>query len=88
MGVWDTGTYELEKWSDREVMAVFHGARMRGRYVLFRTSKEAGGKQWMIHRMDPPDDPTLEPVPHDLKPMLATSTEDASSRRRRTGRTR
>jgi bifunctional non-homologous end joining protein LigD len=75
MGVWDTGTYDVEKWRDDEVMAVFHGTRMRGRYVLFRTSKEAGGKQWMIHRMDPPDDPTLEPVPRDLRPMLATSTD-------------
>jgi bifunctional non-homologous end joining protein LigD len=76
MGVWDTGTYNTEKWSDDEVMAVFHGARMRGRYVLFRTDKKPGGKQWMLHRMDPPDDPTLEPVPRDLRPMLATSTSD------------
>jgi bifunctional non-homologous end joining protein LigD len=76
MGVWDTGTYDVEKWRDDEVMAVFHGSRMRGRYVLFRTDKKPGGKQWMIHRMDAPDDPTLEPVPHDLKPMLATSTDD------------
>src|SRR3954464_10150899 len=76
MGVWDTGTYDVEKWSDREVMAVFHGSRMRGRYVLFRTSKESGGKQWMIHRMDPPDAPTPQSVPPHLKPMLATSTTD------------
>ena len=74
MTVWDTGTYDVEKWSDREVMCTFHGGRVRGRYVLFRTDKEPGGNQWMIHRMDPPEDPTRRPVPADLRPMLATST--------------
>lgn len=71
MTVWDTGTYDLEKWSDREVMLTFHGARVRGRYVLFRTDKDPGGRQWMIHRMDPPDDPTRGEIPRDLRPMLA-----------------
>jgi len=74
MSVWDSGTFEVEKWSDREVMVVLHGDRVQGRYVLFRTDKEPGGTQWMIHRMDPPADPTREPVPTDLRPMLATPT--------------
>ncbi|MDQ1385251.1 MAG: bifunctional non-ous end joining protein LigD, partial [Actinomycetota bacterium] len=68
MGVWDTGTYETHKWDEREVMVTFHGERVQGRYVLFRTRD----KQWMIHRMDPPADPTRRPPPNDLKPMLAT----------------
>ena len=68
MGVWDTGTFETHKWDDREVMVTFHGARVQGRYVLFRTRD----KQWMIHRMDPPADPSRQPPPNDLKPMLAT----------------
>ncbi len=42
--------------------------------MLFRTDKEPGGKQWMLHRMDPPDDPTRAPVPTDLRPMLAVPT--------------
>src|SRR3981081_294756 len=54
--VWDTGTYEVIKWSDREVMVVLHGKRVEGRYVLFQT----GGKNWMIHRMGPPPGPTRE----------------------------
>jgi bifunctional non-homologous end joining protein LigD len=40
---------------------------VRGNYVLFRT----GGKNWMIHRMDPPEDPDLEPMPEKIEPMLA-----------------
>jgi bifunctional non-homologous end joining protein LigD len=71
MTIWDQGTYETEKWSDDEVMIVFHGERVRGRYVLFRTKDN----QWMIHRMDPPEDPTREPMPTGLRPMLATLAE-------------
>ncbi len=67
MKVYDTGTYETHKFSDREVMVTFHGERVRGRHVLFRTR----GKDWMIHRMDPPEDPTREPMPEHVAPMLA-----------------
>ena len=73
MGVWDTGTFETHKWDDREVMITFHGERVRGRYVLFRTRD----KQWMIHRMDPPEDPDRHAPPNDLKPMLATPSAAA-----------
>lgn len=69
MTVWDRGTYEPEKLRDDEVKAVFHGERMRGRYVLFRTR----GDDWMLHRMDPPDDPARVPPPADVRPMLATA---------------
>ena len=65
--VWDKGTYEEIKWSDREVMVVLHGKRVEGRYVLFQT----GGKNWMIHRMDPPQDPEREPLPKVVEPMQA-----------------
>ena len=76
MTVWDSGTYETEKWSDREVMVTFHGTRVRGKYVLFKTDKEPGGTQWMIHRMDPPADPDRAPLPTDLRPMLAVPTTE------------
>jgi len=67
MTIYDRGTYEPEKLRDDEVIAVFHGERMNGRYALFRTR----GKDWMIHRMDPPVDPDREPMPERLQPMLA-----------------
>src|SRR2546430_14785589 len=71
MTIWDTGTYETEKWSDREVMVVLHGERARGRYVLFQTREN----QWMIHRMDPPEDPARQPMPEGWRPMLASPAE-------------
>lgn len=67
VSIWDSGTYDTEKWSDREVMVVLHGKRVQGRYVLFRTD----GKNWMIHRMDPPQDPERKPMPGRIEPMMA-----------------
>ncbi|MCW3064106.1 MAG: ligase [Solirubrobacterales bacterium] len=65
--IWDRGTYEAEKFREDEVIVTFHGERLQGRYVLFRTR----GDDWMIHRMDPPVDPGREPLPDDLRPMMA-----------------
>jgi bifunctional non-homologous end joining protein LigD len=67
VSIWDSGTYDIEKWSDREVMVVLHGKRVQGRYVLFRTN----GENWMIHRMDPPQDPGRKPMPERIEPMMA-----------------
>ena len=67
MKIFDRGTFEVHKWRDKEVMVTFHGERVRGKYVLFRT----GGKNWMIHRMDPPEDPERESMPDRIEPMLA-----------------
>jgi bifunctional non-homologous end joining protein LigD len=66
--LWDTGTYQLEKWRPKEVIVTFHGNRLNGKYVLFQTRSK---KDWMIHRMDPPADPEREPMPARLVPMLA-----------------
>jgi bifunctional non-homologous end joining protein LigD len=67
MKIWDRGTYETHKFREDEVMVTFHGERLHGRYVLFRTR----GDDWMIHRMDPPEDPDREPMPERIAPMLA-----------------
>lgn len=78
--VWDHGTYDLVKWSDREVQVVLHGERVQGRYVLFATrpkGRPAGapddGKSWMVHRMDPPTRPDWQPLPDLVRPMLASA---------------
>jgi bifunctional non-homologous end joining protein LigD len=65
--IWDTGTYECEKWREDEVIVTFHGERLEGKYALFRTK----GKNWMIHRMDPPADPDEDPMPEHVVPMMA-----------------
>src|SRR5438105_11278084 len=52
-------------------MVILHGERAKGRYVLFRTK----GNQWMIHRMDPPEDPGRQPMPTGWRPMLATAAK-------------
>jgi bifunctional non-homologous end joining protein LigD len=69
MSVWDRGTFEAEKFRENEVIATFHGERLNGRYALFHTR----GKDWLIHRMDPPEDPGYEPMPERIEPMLARS---------------
>jgi bifunctional non-homologous end joining protein LigD len=67
MRIWDSGTFEAEKFREGEVIATFQGERLNGRYALFQTR----GNDWMIHRMDPPADPAYEPMPERLQPMLA-----------------
>jgi bifunctional non-homologous end joining protein LigD len=66
--LWDQGTYEEEKFRDDEVIVRLHGRRVEGKYALFQTK----GNQWMIHRMDPPQDPSREHMPTKLAPMLPT----------------
>ncbi|MFI2556724.1 ATP-dependent DNA ligase [Nocardia farcinica] len=47
MTIWDTGTYETEKWRDDEVIVRFHGSKLTGRYALIQTN----GNQWLMHLM-------------------------------------
>ncbi|MGE0215383.1 ATP-dependent DNA ligase [Mycolicibacterium sp.] len=71
--VWDTGTYETEKFRDNppdgpdkggEVIVTLHGAKIEGRYALIQTD----GKNWLAHRTKEQNRPTVA----DLAPMLAT----------------
>ncbi|MBO3748693.1 ATP-dependent DNA ligase [Streptosporangiaceae bacterium NEAU-GS5] len=62
MTIWDTGTYETEKWNDREVKLTLEGQRASGTFVLFKTH----GKNWMIHRMGAS---VRDPLP-EARPML------------------
>ncbi|MGO9855162.1 MAG: non-homologous end-joining DNA ligase [Acidimicrobiales bacterium] len=65
MTIWDKGSYEVEKWSDREVKFVLHGSRASGSFVLFQTKD----RNWMIHRHGPST--RSDPLPTSIKPMLA-----------------
>ncbi len=69
VGIWDEGTYETHKFRDDEVIVTFHGSRIQGKYALFQTK----GKNWMIHRMDPPLQDGREPMPERLVPMPASA---------------
>jgi bifunctional non-homologous end joining protein LigD len=83
MIVWDTGTYETEKFNDNspdgaakggEVIITLHGKKIDGRYALIQTD----GKNWLAHRMKDQERPRsrsagdIQPAPGDLAPMLAT----------------
>ncbi|EOM77748.1 ATP-dependent DNA ligase [Rhodococcus rhodnii] len=80
VSIWDSGTYETEKWRDDEVIVRLHGDRAQGRFALIRT--KGGGterEQWLIHRMKDQDDDAAAkpagkraPFPTGLKPMLAS----------------
>jgi bifunctional non-homologous end joining protein LigD len=45
--IWDHGTYDPLKWGEDRIEVVFHGGRLRGKYVLV-TLKKAGKGQWLI----------------------------------------
>src|SRR5215207_10448429 len=73
MTIWDRGTYEELKWEPRKIEVALHGERVEGSYALFPIGKDAQSKDWMIHRMDPPADPSAQAMPDRLVPMLARS---------------
>jgi bifunctional non-homologous end joining protein LigD len=62
--IWDSGTYDTEKFRDDEVIVSLHGSRISGRYALIRTNDD----QWLVHRMK--DQKVFQF--HELYPMLAT----------------
>ncbi len=75
--IWDSGTYELEKWRDDEVIVTLNGSKARGRFALIRTK----GDQWLMHLMKEQsptattaESPkTVSELPRSLAPMLATA---------------
>ncbi|NED96925.1 DNA ligase D [Phytoactinopolyspora alkaliphila] len=74
MTVWDQGTYEAEKFRDDEVIMRLHGERATGKFALFQTGKGQDAKNWLIHRMDPPD-VGQDAMPEAVEPMKATLSE-------------
>jgi bifunctional non-homologous end joining protein LigD len=45
--IWDHGTYETLKWEENRIEVIFHGERLKGKYVLV-PFKKAGEKQWLV----------------------------------------
>jgi bifunctional non-homologous end joining protein LigD len=73
MIIWDTGTYQAEKFNDvppdsprqgGEVIIDLQGNKIDGRYALIQTD----GKNWLAHRMKD----QKRPHAGDLAPMLST----------------
>jgi bifunctional non-homologous end joining protein LigD len=62
--IWDSGTYETEKFRDDEVIVTLYGGRISGRFALIQTN----GDQWLAHRMK--DQKVFEF--DEISPMLAT----------------
>jgi bifunctional non-homologous end joining protein LigD len=66
--IWDSGTYEAEKFEPEKVVVTLAGERVSGRFALVKTK----GDDWLILRMDPTADPEREPMPERIEPMKAT----------------
>jgi bifunctional non-homologous end joining protein LigD len=62
--IWDSGTYEAEKFRDDEVIVTLNGRRISGRYALIQTN----GDQWLAHRMKDQKVFAFD----EITPMLAT----------------
>lgn len=64
MTIADTGTVELEKWRDDEVIGTFHGTGpLDGvRLALIRTAGEGEKSTWLLHRMAPRATGLLRPM--------------------------
>nr|WP_128617579.1 ATP-dependent DNA ligase [Mycobacterium lepraemurium] len=62
--IWDSGTYDAEKFQDDEVIVNLHGRKISGRYALIQTQ----GDQWLAHRMKDQNVFDFDTI----APMLAT----------------
>lgn len=71
--IWDIGTCEIEKWRDREIIAILHGRDGGGlggvprRFALIRTDE----KHWLLKLTR--DQPSAAPTTTPFAPMLPTA---------------
>ncbi len=78
--IWDAGTYELEKWRDKEVIVVLHGRPDGGlggqpaKFALIKT-----GEDWLMHRMALPGKPRGEPVETTHTEVSTSSTSQRAA---------
>ncbi|MER7797625.1 ATP-dependent DNA ligase [Microbacterium sp. NPDC096154] len=82
MDIWDTGTYDLEKWRDDEVIFTLHG-RPDGplatgvRLVLIRTNGQGEKSQWLLHRMKEQHGTDTRPPAPPSEPRAVAEAEAA-----------
>jgi bifunctional non-homologous end joining protein LigD len=69
MFIWDSGTYEAEKFTATKVTFELSGDKVQGKFALFQTHDD----QWLLHRMTPVET-AREPMPLDVEPMTAVSS--------------
>lgn len=83
MTVWDTGTYELEKWREDEVIATLagqdDGPLGRVRLALIRTEGHGEKSQWLLHRMKTDAEGRAQ---NDGAPVVALEHGDTAGRDR------
>ncbi|WP_036960488.1 ATP-dependent DNA ligase [Promicromonospora kroppenstedtii] len=79
--IWDSGTYDLEKWRDDEVIVTLHSAeRGARRLALIRTGGRDGDAEnnWLIHltKAQPGS-----PAPSSTEPAAPSATPEPGTRR-------
>ncbi|HWV48375.1 MAG TPA: ATP-dependent DNA ligase [Microbacterium sp.] len=82
MTIWDTGTVDIEKWRDDEVIATFSGQGPlgRARLALIRTEGSGEKSSWLLHRMkDAEAAGARHPVVKPSKPSVRTQPDPAPS---------
>lgn len=75
MTIWDSGTVELEKWRDDEVIGTFTGSGPlgRARLALIRTEGSGEKSSWLLHRMKEQAAEQRQRTDGPPRPMLAES---------------
>ncbi len=48
--IWDSGTYVLEKMSEKEIAVDLRGKKMKGKYVLVKTQFRGSEKSWLLFK--------------------------------------
>lgn len=82
--IWDSGTVQISKWRDDEVIATLTGQPDGGlggvrKYALFRTDDDPQKPQWMIHLMHSDADSSASPPkPTPKKTPVKSSSKSAA----------
>ncbi|MBS7634982.1 hypothetical protein KEJ34_05770 [Candidatus Bathyarchaeota archaeon] len=46
--IWDSGTFNVEKWDENEIIVHIHGEKLKGRYCLIRFKGQEGN--WLFFK--------------------------------------